>query len=273
MASASRVLVNGTEKSEIAAADRGLNYGDGLFETIAVFFGIPELLLEHIRRLQQGCRRLNIPFNGWNKLESEIEQLAAAVTGVERAVIKLIITRGSGGRGYQAPDMAEPMRMVILSPWPERPETPAKLCFCETPLGCNPALAGIKHLNRLEQVLARAEWNDEFDEGLMSNLSGDVIEGTMSNIFIVRDNLLITPDLTQCGVEGIMREQVIRLSKTEGIAINITRLTKDQILQADELFITNSLMGIRPVALFESRLFPTGPVTAQLMSLLQAERE
>ncbi|NOR51964.1 MAG: aminodeoxychorismate lyase [Gammaproteobacteria bacterium] len=272
MASALKVLVNGDEKGEIAVSDRGLNYGDGLFETIAVFFGIPELLLEHLQRLLRGCEQLKIPFNDWNALQSDIEQLASSATVSERAVIKVIITRGSGGRGYQFPEDSELQRIVMLSPWPERPETAAKLRFCGTPLGCNPALAGIKHLNRLEQVLARAEWGDNFDEGLMSNLHGDVIEGTMSNIFIVKDGGLRTPDLNRCGVEGIMRQHVIQLAKDEGINTKIWALSSEQILAADEIFITNSLMGIRPVALLESNRFPTGPVTIQLMALLQEER-
>jgi len=270
--SALKVLVNGAEKSEIAVSDRGLNYGDGLFETIAVFFGIPELLLEHLQRLQRGCEQLKIPFSSWNELQSEIEQLATAATSSERAVIKVIITRGSGGRGYQAPESAEPQRIVMLLPWPERPERPAKLCFCTTPLGCNPTLAGIKHLNRLEQIVARAEWGDEFDEGLMSNIQGYVVEGTMSNLFIVIDGILITPDLNRCGVEGVMRQHLLRVAETIGIEIKIALLSKDEILEADEIFISNSLMGILPVVSLESKGFVTGPVTSQLMNRIEDER-
>jgi len=275
MASTLSVLVNGAEKGEIAVSDRGLNYGDGLFETIAVFFGIPEMLLEHLQRLQHGCEQLKIPFSEWNALQGEIEQLASVAAISERAVIKVIVTRGSGGRGYQISEDSEPQRIVMLLTWPERPETPAKLCFCTTPLGCNPALAGIKHLNRLEQVMARSEWDDQlddFDEGLMSNIQGYVVEGTMSNLFIVQEGVLITPDLNRCGVEGIMRQHVLKLAETIGIERKIALLSKDEILEADEIFITNSLMGIRPVVLLESKEFAVGPVTGQLMARIQAER-
>lgn len=160
----------------------------------------------------------------------------------------------------------------MLSAWPERPDTPAKLRFCTTPLGCNPVFAGVKHLNRLEQVMARAEWGDDFDEGLMSNIQGYVIEGTLSNLLIVKDGLLLTPDLSQCGVEGIMRQHVMKLAETIGIEVQISLLAKDEILQADEIFITNSLMGVRPVSLLESTKFAVGPVTGQLMARIEDER-
>ncbi|MCW8827279.1 MAG: aminodeoxychorismate lyase [Gammaproteobacteria bacterium] len=272
MTSALKVLVDGADKSEITVTDRGLNYGDGLFETIAVFFGIPELLQEHLQRLQRGCEQLKISFNEWNVLQSEIEQLCSTVSGSERAVIKVIVTRGSGGRGYLATDDCEPRRIVMLLPWPERPETPAKLRFCTTPLGCNPALAGVKHLNRLEQIMARAEWADEFDEGLMLNIQGYVVEGTLSNLFIVKDGLLITPDLNRCGVEGVMRQHILKLAATIGIESKCSLLSQEEIIEADELFITNSLLGIRPVGLLESKGFETGPVTHQLMARVQDER-
>lgn len=278
MTSTSRVLVNGAETAEIAVSDRGLNYGDGLFETIAVFLGRPEMLAEHLQRLQRGCDQLKIPFREWNTLQDEIEQLASVAATSERAVIKVIVTRGSGGRGYQIAEDSEPQRIVMLSAWPERPQTPAKLRFCTTTLGCNPALAGIKHLNRLEQVMARAEWDDpldqleEFDEGLMSNVQGYVVEGTMSNLFIVQEGQLITPDVNRCGVSGIMRQHVLNLAAIIGIETKVALLSKDEIVKADEIFITNSLMGIRPVALLESQEFSTGPVTGQLMARIQAER-
>lgn len=275
MASTLSVLVNGAEKAEIAVSDRGLNYGDGLFETIAVFFGIPEMLQAHIQRMQKGCEQLKLPFDNWNELQNEVEQLASVASVSDRAVIKIIITRGSGGRGYQIADDCEPQRIVMLLTWPERPETPAKLRFCKTPLGCNPALAGIKHLNRLEQVMARSEWDDQlddFDEGLMSNIQGYVVEGTMSNLFIVQEGVLITPDLNRCGVEGIMRQHVLKLAETIGIECKIALLSKDEIFEADEIFITNSLMGIRPVVLLESKEFSMGPVTCQLMARIQTER-
>ncbi len=272
MAGALKILVNGAEKSEVPAGDRGLNYGDGLFETLAVFFGTAKMLVEHLQRLRCGCEQLKISFNRWNELQNEIEQMATSADTLERAVIKVIITRGNGGRGYQVTKNGEPLRVVMLSSWPERPETAAKIRFCSTPLACHPALAGLKHLNRLEQVLARAEWDDQFDEGLMSNMQGDVIEGTMSNLFIVKNGVLMTPDLSRCGIVGIMRQQVLNLAESMGMKIKIRSLSKGAILEADELFITNSLMGIRPVAWLESSAFSLGSRTRQLMAQIQDKR-
>jgi 4-amino-4-deoxychorismate lyase len=193
-------MINGEIKELFPATDRGLHYGDGLFETIAVINGRPTLWQAHMERLQCGCELLGIPLPDLQQLHEEASSLCSSE---ERVVLKLMITRGSGGRGYRPPQDVLSQRILFRYPWPDSPDLShgIQLRVCQTPLACNPALAGIKHLNRLEQVLARAEWDDPaIHEGLMCDLDGRVKEGTMSNLFWVEDSQLFTPDLSRCGV-------------------------------------------------------------------------
>lgn len=267
------ILINGESCDHIAATDRGLHYGDGVFETLAVANGRPQFWQAHMERLQDGCSRLAIPQPDTALLAAET---AAVCEGQARAVVKLIVTRGSGGRGYRLPDPVAPRRIVSSYPWPgySIPEEGITLRLCRTPLACNPVLAGIKHLNRLEQVLARSEWTDEsIHEGLMLDLDGCVVEGTMSNLFGVRDGVLLTPDLARCGVAGVMRRQVLSLARELGIPCEILRITAEELKGLDALFITNSLIGIWPVARLEESRYGGSPVIARLRDALEALME
>lgn len=264
------ILINGEAKDLIAVTDRGLHYGDGVFETIAIRHGRPQLWPAHMERLHDGCSRLGIPLPDTKLMEAETARLCGES---ERAVLKIIITRGSGGRGYRAPAIPEQRRILIRYPWPEYPDinNGIALRVCRTPLSCNPVLAGIKHLNRLEQVLARNEWADEaFHEGLMLDTEGHVVEGTMSNLFAVRNGVLLTPDLTRCGVAGVMRQRVLSLAGELGIACEVVRMGINEIMAMDELFITNSLIGIWPVSRTEGTEYGEAPVTARLRAALES---
>ncbi|MDP2902926.1 MAG: aminodeoxychorismate lyase, partial [Methylovulum sp.] len=217
-------LVNGECRTHIEITDRGFQYGDGLFETIKVINRQPVFLDLHLSRLQAGCRRLYIPFPDFQTLTFEAGMLCKRSCADSPAVLKLIITRGSGGRGYKQPDLIQPTRAFSLHPFPEYPSTfyadGIVARFCGTRLGLNPALAGIKHLNRLEQVLARAEWNDTaIQEGIMLDVNDHVIEGTMTNLFYIKDNTLYTAALAQTGVAGVMRNIIMRLSSQQGLAV------------------------------------------------------
>ncbi len=267
------MLVNGQPGDQIDATDRGLYYGDGLFETIAVRNGKTELWSAHMARLAEGCSRLGIAQPDLSLLAEEAAQLCA---DAEKAVLKIIITRGSGGRGYRAPEATQPTRLLQLHPWPAMADeaTPFNLRRCRTTLGSNPALAGMKHLNRLEQVLARNEWNDEsIQEGVMTDSHGNVIEGISSNLFAVRNGKLMTPNLSHSGVAGVMREKVLALAKELGIASEITTIHCDEMSQMDEIFMSNSILGIRPVARYEQTDYGDNPVTKKLMQALQAALE
>lgn len=271
------ILVNGVECNSISVIDRGLQYGDGLFETIAVYEGQPILWEQHIERLMHACRRLDIPVPDPSLLLKEALHLAA---GNKKAVLKIIYTRGSGGRGYRKPETQQPARILSISPWPDYPGQPddngVVLRVCETRLGNNPALAGLKHLNRLEQVLARSEWSDPaIYEGMMLDFHGHLIEGTMTNVFFVRNGVLCTPLLKSCGVAGVMRERVLQQAEKLRLATLIDEFTPADLLQADEVFLTNSLIGIWPVRqiLFEKpkRFQVPGLITKKLQVELRHE--
>ncbi|MCW8829716.1 MAG: aminodeoxychorismate lyase [Gammaproteobacteria bacterium] len=267
------ILVNGVEQEQIEVTDRGLHYGDGLFETIAIVNGRPQLWQAHMERLLEGCHRLGIPLPDVAQLAAEA---AAVCVGSGRAVLKIIITRGSGGRGYLPPADAQPSRLLFCYPWPAHADdaAPITLRLCRTPLSCNPALAGIKHLNRLEQVLARQEWDEaSIGEGLMCDPSGHLIEGTMSNLFVVRAGELLTPDLSECGVAGVMRRQVLALADALLLSVRVTRLAVAEVEAADEVFITNSVLGIRPVSRFETVQYHDNPLTRRLQSALRERLE
>jgi len=258
--------LNGERQRCIDVSDRGFQYGDGLFETIEILHGKPLFLDLHLNRLFAGCTRLLIPMPDYALLQREAENLAMQR---EQAVMKLIITRGTGGRGYRQPDEIHPTRLFSLHPFPDYPENfyreGVSVRFCQQRLGLNPSLAGIKHLNRLEQVLGRAEWlNADIQEGLMLDMHGNVIEGTMSNVFYVKDRVLYTSLIEQSGVAGIVRAVIIDLAAQLSIETIKKNILPEELLQADEMFVTNSIIGIWPVRKLDRQDFVVGPITQEL---------
>ncbi|KGK42266.1 hypothetical protein LH51_08460 [Nitrincola sp. A-D6] len=271
MAELKNSLVNGKSAASIAIQDRGVSYGQGVFETLRVTQGRPLLWDEHLQRLLNGCKRLQIPVDGLQHLlYDDLQQLPAA----DHAVVKIIVTAGSGGRGYMMPADVQPTRILQQLPLPVYYGNPAlqgiRARWCDLQLACAPALAGIKHLNRLEQVLARAEWNDPaVQEGIVCGADGYLAEGTMSNLFLVYDGKLLTPDLSRYGIAGIMRNYLIELAANVGINTEIGRYTRTDLLAADEVFFCNSLIGVWPLAQLDDQTFIPGPVTRRLQVLLK----
>ncbi len=246
--------VNGRPQSVLHPLDRGLAYGDGLFETMRVIGGAIPLLDFHLQRLASGLERLDIHCDPV-LVEHEIAQLLATLEASEAQadwVLKLTVTSGVGGRGYlPALDMA-PSRILALFPGTSFPAPQADsgvtVRLCRLRLSRQPVLAGIKHLNRLEQVLARSEWRDpQIAEGILRDEAGHLVDGVISNLFAVRNGVLETPDLSHCGVAGVMRRFVIERCIALSIPCRETSLSLDQVLSADEIFMTNSLFGIWPV--------------------------
>lgn len=242
------ILINGQATSQIDVRDRGFQYGDGVFETIAYRNGQLQFWHAHMRRLDEACERLNLPKISAQQWLHDI----AALRPQGDAVIKLTLSRGVSGRGYAYNDSEQdPLRVCALYPWPDYPQQNQQgvnAIICKTPASINSALAGIKHLNRLDNVLARNEWREpNIAEGLMLDQNLHVIEGTMSNVFCVLDDQLYTPSLELCGVRGVMREQIIQLARTQGISVNEIEISQQNFLQMDELFVSNSLIGIWPV--------------------------
>jgi 4-amino-4-deoxychorismate lyase len=270
-AETSLVVINGQATDGISSLDRGLLYGDGVFETIAVEEEQPRFWLRHLARLGSGCERLGIPQPEGRRL---LEEALAVIPGITRGVLKIIVTRGCAGRGYRPAAGASPTRIIQLHPWPDYSETGrgsgVRVRLCRQRLGHNPALAGIKHINRLEQVLARREWDDPgIHEGLLLDGDGCLVEGTMSNLFLIRDRVLMTPDLSRCGVAGILRSVVMELAANVPMPVEIRTLGLDDLQKADEVFLTNSLIGIWPVNAVEDRSYGRGALTCRLQELLK----
>jgi 4-amino-4-deoxychorismate lyase len=262
-------LVNG-EPVGVDPGDRGLAYGDGLFETMAAADGVIAHLALHLDRLAAGCDRLAIPCPSRSAIESDIARL---VPTKGRAVVKLIVTRGSGARGYAPPVESKSTRIVSVSPWPSYPDRlyrdGIRVRVCSLRLGTNPALAGLKHLCRLEYVLALAELRDvDVQQGLLLDARDLVVGGTSSNVFIVRAERLLTPVLTRCGVEGVMRRIVIAAAHGLGLHVEECELTLPEVLAADEVLMTNAVFGIWPVTTLDSHRFGVGPITQRLLAQL-----
>ncbi len=263
--------VNGDRTGLIDSGDRGLQFGDGVFETLRIHDGVACYWARHRRRLQAGCQRLGIADVDYDGLDGEVR---ARAREAGNAVLKIIVTRGSGGRGYRADQVRQSNRIMRLSPLPEPPRAAAeqgiRTRLCGLRLAIQPALAGIKHLNRLEQVLARREWSDPaIAEGLLLDQQGRLVEGTMSNLFLVRDGELLTADLSDCGVAGILRSVIIDQAAAGQLVCRRLALATDDLATADEAFVCNSLIGIWPVTrvagVAELRV---GPVTRRLQQVL-----
>ncbi len=266
-------LINGNSSDAISLYDRGLQYGDGLFETIAVE---DEKLLcwnEHLERLQIGCSKLKIPIPNQDTLSEEAQRLTSSV---ERGIIKIIVTRGQGGRGYALPVNIDSTRILSLYPWPEysfgNPCDGIKVRVCNYRYAHNSVLAGIKHLNRIEQVLARSEWADRsIAEGIVLDNEENVIEGTMSNVFYIKGETLYTPELSACGVEGIIRQKVITLATELHLEVCINQISLKSLMDADEAFMCNSIIGVWPIKILDEKSFEVGDKTIQIKKILQKQ--
>ena len=268
---ASTWLVNGAATA-VDPGDRGLAYGDGLFETMAVLDGEIRRFDLHLDRLIAGCHRLGIEPPPSEAIRTDLEKLR---TRDDRMVAKLIVTRGSGTRGYLAAIDTQSTRIFGIHGWPDYPSSNytdgVAVRNCELRLGENPALAGLKHLNRLEQVLARQEWADgPWDEGIVRDTSGAVVSGTMSNVFAVQGDTLRTPSLRRCGVAGVMRRIVMELAAEQRLEVVQTDLVPTEFMESDEIFLTNAIFGIWPLRQLDRQQFEPGPITRSLMGSLEA---
>ncbi len=247
------VWINGRRVSTIDHRDRGLQYGDGLFETMCVRRGAVRLIDYHLDRFQQGCRRLQIEAPPERQLRDELGQAAALrVSGV----IKLILTRGVGARGYRPSGRERTTRILsiaaLLRAQGRSNDQAVIVRMCRMKLGINESLAGLKTLNRLESVLARSEWRDKrIMEGLLRDADGNIVCGTMSNLFLRRGNVLMTPLLDRCGVAGVMRRWVLTQAPRLGLKAALRRVSLQDLQGAEEVFLTNALSG--PISVGEIR--------------------
>lgn len=253
----------------IPAGHRGIAYGDGLFETMRVHDGRVPWWPRHARRLAEGAARLHLPLPGHEFLEAQVAAMAA---GRQGGVLKLLLSRGGGGRGYAPePDAAPRWQLSVHALPPALPGAGLRLRWCATRLAIQPLLAGLKHCNRLEQVMARDEWQQpgtlhaDADEGLMRDTEGDVVCAVSANLFVLREGAWSTPKVDRCGVAGVCRQWAL-----EALGATQARLAPDDVEGADAVFLCNAVRGILPVARLGDRAWPAHPAVHELRRRLAA---
>lgn len=262
-----RCLVDGASLAAISPLDRGFLYGEGVFETILCGEGRPTLWREHLARLTEGCRRLGLALPEEATLLGEIARVSA---DLPRAVVRITLSGGiAASRGYGVRS-ERPTRVVCA--WPADPPElrryrhGVRVRLCRLRLSDRPELAGIKHLNRLEQVLARREWRDpRIAEGLLFDRRSELVGATAANVFLVERGTLLTPAIDHCGVAGTVRAFLLT-----HLPVVIARISKRRLLAAEEVFLTNAVHGIVPVAAIGRRRLAIGPHTRAAMALLRA---
>lgn len=239
-------------------------YGDGLFETMRAHAGDVTWWPAHWARLTRDAARLGIALPAETSVRDAMGELLAGRDGV----LRLQVERGPGPRGYAPALDAEPVWSLSLHPIPA-PARPLALRWCETRLAIQPALAGIKHCNRLEQVLARAEWLSRDlveDDGLMLDTEQHVVCATSANVFVHLDGEWLTPPMDRCGVRGVCREWAMA-----ALDAREQRLAREDVERADALFLCNAVRGILEVARLGGRDWPPDPQVARLRARLAAE--
>ncbi|PCI76506.1 MAG: aminodeoxychorismate lyase [SAR86 cluster bacterium] len=240
-------LINGQQAEHISIRDRGFQYGDGCFETVRVLSSKPILWPAHLKRLQHACKTLQLSVN-FELLQSEISQLLQANKAAD-VILKITITRGEGGRGYAPTEQTDCTRIMQLINYVAPVTTNgARVVICQHKLSSNSLLAGIKHLNRLDQVLASAQIPTDFDEGLCMDEEGYVIEGCRSNLLLSIGNKLVTPDLSKSGVQGVMLNHLIDEFAKQGTRVVRKTISLGELKNADEIFLCNSVFGVWPIA-------------------------
>lgn len=274
------MLVNGKPGNLISIRDRGLLYGDGVFRTFVASHGKAHQWPLHFLKLQHDCTALDIACPDVALLSAELNGLLAQHPD---GVLKLIVTRGQGTRGYAPPAGAGATHLWDVSPLPDYPADWAiqgiRARVCQLRLCHQPRLAGIKHLNRLENVLAAAEWSDSrlpdsrppepgVAEGLLLDTAGNVIEGTRSNLFLVSNGMLITPDLSRCGVAGVQRDRVMAWAAEHHMPLQVRHIGLDEVLRADELFVVNSIIGLWPISELEQHRWSGFSIASQIRKKL-----
>lgn len=272
------VLINGEFDDRVSVFDRAYLYGQSVFETIAVIAGKPALLNRHINRLEKGCDILSIPFD-IKRLNQYIDILldnlnpSIKASFDESRVIRITITMGQGGRGYANPKLPRPTYILSEHDYPKHPSelyrNGIELGVSDVKLAHQPILAGVKHGNRLEQIVARSRWKPHWQEALLLDSDDNVIEGTQSNVIALKGDLAVTPLLDQCGVDGVMKNWVLRKLKDTGFSCEAVRLSVTDISEADEVMLTNSVIGVWPVKQFESHQFEDFPTATRLLQCLR----
>ncbi|WWO98029.1 MAG: aminodeoxychorismate lyase [Candidatus Dasytiphilus stammeri] len=255
-----RYWINGQQQDYIPINDRAIQFGDGCFTTARIRNGNIDWLAAHLQRLHQGCQRLFITEVNWYKVEQEMKAVANTY---KDGVLKVILTRGNGGHGYSVFNCTQPNRILYFSPWQNYYQrlhiNGAKLILSQLRLTKNQVLAGIKHLNRLEQVLIRIQIDQNHaDEALVLDTQGMIVECCSANIFWRKKIQVFTPCLNDVGIKGIMRHNIITLLYNSKYEVQEVQESMETLTDADEVIITNAVMPVLPVCqigncLYQSR--------------------
>jgi 4-amino-4-deoxychorismate lyase len=264
-------LLNGSYDEGLSVLDRAFAYGDGVFRTLLVRHGVPVNWDLHHAKLRDDCERLKLDCPDEALIFEDIKCLFKS-DGF--GVLKIVVSRGEGARGYAVPTNIKPNRVVIKIPQPTysaaNVDEGVKLFLCSIRLSKQPVLAGIKHLNRLENVMARMEWSDpDFIDGLLLDENGFVIEGTMSNVFARFGDKLLTPDLSQSGVAGVTRARILKMSDALGLDVKVQAFTLDQLFEADEVIICNTLFGAWQVRALSNKSWNKQMLASKIRTLLE----
>ena len=265
------VLINGAKQSKISIFNRNIQFGDGLFETCVIENKKILFWVNHFARLNKGCEQLKISRVDESVWLSDVKK-ALSLCSYDRCVVKLILSRGESLRGYGFKDDIKPVRAVIVSEL-QKVTFNKSFCleYCQSGYDSNPKLAGIKHCNRLEQVLARASLKS--DEGIMLDENHNVISVTQGNIYAIHGNTLITPKLDKCGVEGTRRDVILDLAKLLGIKVKVDTLSIKELGQADEVFISNSIIGIQSISQIGDIGLGESPITKKIKDAFTEKME
>ena len=268
-------MVDGLPADTVPLSDRGGAYGHGLFETLLLDNGSMPLWHEHSQRLIADAAVLGIQVSQTH-LQTDLDAFVRGLCGdqLRDGMVKIIVTAGSGGRGYASPANMQPRIICQYFELPANVQQQRRegitLTRCHYRLPINPALAGIKHLNRLDQVMARAEWVEEFDDGIMFSTEGLAVETTRANLFLKGADGWITPVLDKAGVRGVMRALLLdELFASCGLVVRETTVTPEQLTEANELFVCSSVRGVVPViATTESGALAIGDDTRIIQTAL-----
>lgn len=246
-------LINGKKTLNTTIFNRNNQFGDGIFETGIIEKGVFCFQEYHLTRLEKGCEKLNIRNISLSRILKDVKK-AISMAKFNNCVIKIILSRGESVRGYAYVDDIQPIIMIILSP---RKDSASKqnisLEFCHTGYGENKNLAKIKHCNRLEQIMAKSGLKK--DEGIMLDSDKNVISVTQGNIFCYKNDTLYTPKIENCGIEGTRRHIILEIAKKLNIKTKIAKISKENFMKMEEVFITNSVMEIQSVIEIENNLF------------------
>ena len=261
------ILIDGKKQSKASIFNRNTQFGDGLFETCLVENKKLLFWSNHFERMKLGCDRLKISMIDETLWLSDIKK-AFSLMKIDNCIVKLVLSRGESLRGYSYKYNIRPIRITIVSELKKNNQDKGfSLEFCNSGYNSNPKLAGIKHCNRLEQVIARA--GIKVDDGIMLDENENVVSVTQGNIFCIQGNRLITPNLDKCGIEGTRRAVILKIAVDLGFDINIKNLSVAELLRSDEVFISNSIQGVGPVNQIEDFVYSKHKITEIISETLK----